>query len=44
MGREPNKDGLGLENNDVKVSDRGEILVDEYLETKISGIYAVGDV
>ncbi|CAM3180677.1 NAD(P)/FAD-dependent oxidoreductase [Streptobacillus felis] len=44
IGREPNTDGLGLENTDIKVSDRGEILVDEYLETIVSGIFAVGDV
>ncbi|CAM3213687.1 dihydrolipoyl dehydrogenase family protein [Streptobacillus ratti] len=44
IGREPNTDGLGLENTDINVSDNGAIVVNDYLETTVSGIYALGDV
>ena len=42
-GREPNID-LGLENTDIKLTDKNEIKVDEYLNTTVDHIYAVGDV
>ncbi|WP_073508010.1 dihydrolipoyl dehydrogenase family protein [Streptobacillus notomytis] len=44
IGRDPNTYGLGLENTDIELSSRGEIVVNEYLETTVSGIYALGDV
>ncbi|WP_156300332.1 dihydrolipoyl dehydrogenase family protein [Streptobacillus canis] len=44
IGRVPNTEGLGLENTDIKVAERGEIIVNEYLETTVPNIYAVGDV
>ena len=43
-GRTPNVDGLGLENVGVNVGRRGEIIVDEYNQTNVPSIYAVGDV
>lgn len=43
-GRDPNTEGLGLEEAGVKVGRRGEIVVDEYSQTNIPSIYAVGDV
>ena len=43
-GRVPNTDGLGLEEAGVKVGRRGEIVVDEWSQTNIPSIYAVGDV
>lgn len=43
-GRTPNTDGLGLENTDVKVGRRSEIVVDEYSQTAQPSIYAIGDV
>ncbi|EPX80039.1 glutathione-disulfide reductase [Litoreibacter arenae] len=43
-GRLPNTDGLGLENTDVKLGRKGEILVDEYSQTGQPSIYAIGDV
>lgn len=44
LGRKPATDDLGLENTDIKVTDRGAIEVDDYLESSVPGVYAVGDV
>lgn len=43
-GRKANTKNLGLENTDVKVDERGQILVNEYLQTNVPTIYALGDV
>ena len=42
-GRVPNTENLGLENAGVKLGNNGEVLVDEYSQTNIPGIFAVGD-
>ncbi|RQM84367.1 dihydrolipoamide dehydrogenase [Staphylococcus xylosus] len=42
-GRKPNTD-LDLQNTDVKIGDHGEIIVNEYLQTDASDVYALGDV
>ncbi|TDL94268.1 FAD-containing oxidoreductase [Macrococcus brunensis] len=42
-GRKPNTD-LGLENTDIELGARGEIKVNEYLETTVPNVYAAGDV
>ncbi|MGW7976846.1 dihydrolipoamide dehydrogenase [Staphylococcus xylosus] len=42
-GRKPNTD-LELQNTDVKIGDHGEIVVNEYLQTAASDVYALGDV
>lgn len=44
IGRKPYTDGLGLENVDVKTTERGQIEVDEHLKTSVDNIYAIGDV
>ncbi len=44
MGRNPNTESLNLEAAKVKVGDRGEVLVNEYLRTSNHRIYAAGDV
>ncbi len=44
IGRKAYTAGLGLEKVGVKVDDRGRIDVDEFFETSVEGIYAVGDV
>ncbi|MDH5397518.1 MAG: dihydrolipoyl dehydrogenase [Cyclobacteriaceae bacterium] len=44
IGRRPYIEGLGLENAGVKVSERGQIEVDEHLRTHVDNIYAIGDV
>lgn len=43
-GTTPNTSKLGLENIDLKLSEKGHILVNEKMETNISNIYAAGDV
>ncbi|MCV6586106.1 MAG: glutathione-disulfide reductase [Marinibacterium sp.] len=43
-GRNPNTDGLGLAELGVELGRKGEIVVDEYSQTKVPSIYAVGDV
>lgn len=44
IGRALNSDGIGLEAVGIKKGPRGDILVNEKMETNIEGIYAVGDV
>ena len=44
IGRRPYTDGLGLENAGIKATDRGQVEVNEHLETNVPGIYAIGDV
>jgi glutathione reductase (NADPH) len=43
-GRRPNTDGLGLEAVGVELSDHGAIKVDEYFQTSVPSIFALGDV
>lgn len=43
-GRKPNIEGLGLDHTDIKVGSKGEIVVNEYLQTDVPHVYAVGDV
>lgn len=43
-GRIPNSDTLGLQNTGIKINARGYIEVDNYCETAVEGVYAVGDV
>lgn len=42
-GRQPNTDGLGLEEVGVALGERGDIEVDDYLRTSVPTIYACGD-
>lgn len=44
VGRKPFTEGLGLENAGVKMGERGMVEVNDYLETNVPGIYAIGDV
>jgi glutathione reductase (NADPH) len=43
-GRTPNSSGLGLEDLGVKLGRRGQIIVDEYSQTAVPSLFAVGDV
>lgn len=44
VGRRPYTDGLNAEKAGVKVTDRGQIEVNDHLQTSASNIYAIGDV
>ena len=44
VGRRPYTDGLLLENAGVKLDDRGRIETNNYLQTNVPHIYALGDV
>lgn len=44
VGRRMNSGRLGLDTVGVNVGAKGEILVNEKMETNVSGIYAIGDV
>ena len=44
VGRTPNSDLLNLEATGVEVDDQGRVVVDEYQQTNVDGIYALGDV
>jgi glutathione reductase (NADPH) len=43
-GRAPNTGGLGLEDAGVRLGRRGQVLVDDYSQTSVPSIFAVGDV
>jgi len=44
VGRRPYTDGLNAEKAGVKVTDRGQIEVNDHLQTNVPNIYAIGDV
>ena len=44
VGRKPFTEGLGLENAGLKTNDRGQIEVNEHLQTSVPNIFAIGDV
>ncbi|WP_136634786.1 glutathione-disulfide reductase [Pseudooceanicola onchidii] len=43
-GRKPNSDDMGLEDLGVKLGRNGAIEVDEYSQTAVPSVYAIGDV
>ncbi|MDH5721934.1 MAG: dihydrolipoyl dehydrogenase [Alphaproteobacteria bacterium] len=44
IGRKPYIEGLGLEKLGVEMTERGQIKTDEFFETSVEGIFAIGDV
>ncbi|WP_329481910.1 mycothione reductase [Kribbella sp. NBC_01484] len=44
VGRTPNSDLLNLDATGVEVDDQGRVVVDDYQQTNVDGIYALGDV
>jgi dihydrolipoamide dehydrogenase len=44
IGRQYNTEDIGLEALGIRKGDRGEIWVDDKMETNIKGVYAIGDV
>lgn len=43
IGRRPNTDTLGLDEVGIQTGERGGVLIDDYGQTNIDNIYAVGD-
>lgn len=43
VGRRPVTAGFGLENLNVRMTERGRIEVDEFMQTSLPGVYACGD-
>lgn len=44
IGRKPYTDGLNAQAAGVNITDRGQIAVNDHLQTSVSHIYAIGDV
>jgi dihydrolipoamide dehydrogenase len=44
IGRRPYTDGLNAEAAGVKITERGQVEVDDHLRTNVPNIYAIGDV
>jgi len=44
IGRHPNTRGLGLERAGVKIDKYGAVVVDEYSQSSVASVYAIGDV
>ncbi len=44
LGRSPSTQQMGLEEAGVKLGRKGEVIVDEYSQTTLPSVYAVGDV
>lgn len=44
VGRRINSEGIGLEKIGLKVGERGEIKVNDHMQTELPEIYAIGDV
>lgn len=44
IGRQPATKGIGLEDAGVKLNEKGYIVVDEYQNSSVDNIYALGDV
>ena len=44
VGRKPYKEGLNAEAAGVKINDRGQVEVNDHLQTSSQNIYAIGDV
>lgn len=42
--RKPNTEDLGLENTDIKIGSRSEIIVDDLLRAGVEYVWAIGDV
>jgi glutathione reductase (NADPH) len=44
IGRDPHTEGLGLEQAGVKLDDAGAVIVNEFSQSSVESIYAIGDV
>ncbi len=43
-GRRPNTDRIAIDRSGMQMNERGEVIVDEHLQTNVSHIFAAGDV
>lgn len=43
VGRRPVSKGFGLENLNLRVTERGSVWVDRYMQTSVPGVYVCGD-
>jgi dihydrolipoamide dehydrogenase len=43
VGRTPNSAGIGLQDVGVTTDTRGYVVVDDFLQTSVPGVYAIGD-
>jgi len=44
FGRVPNTQGIGLKEAGVKLDDKGYVVIGDYCQTSVPGIYAIGDI
>ncbi len=44
IGRQPNSAGLGLQNPGVQTDEKGWIVADDYMQTNVDNVYAIGDI
>lgn len=44
IGFAPRTQGYGLDNTGVKLTERGAIEINDYMQTNVPGVYAIGDV
>ena len=44
IGRDPNTTGLGLDRAGVKLDEAGAVIVDEFSQSNVPSVYAIGDV
>jgi len=44
IGRRPFTGGLGLENTDVQMNERGQVIINDHWQTSVPHIYGIGDV
>lgn len=44
VGRVANSSGFGFAEAGIQINERGEVVVDDQMRTKVPGVYAVGDV
>lgn len=44
VGRKPYTEGLGLKEAGVRMTDRGQVEINDHFQTSVAGIYAIGDV
>ena len=44
FGRTPNTQGLGLQEMGIKIDNRGFVGTEDYYQTNVKGIYAIGDI